>query len=159
MVQVLLYAPEYRPNLSSMIRTAEFYGCKQIFIYDQNNLMLPPTHSKKARADMAHMARVWTAGAIEHIELIKLDDIDPFLKGYNGRIIATMVDSAAKELSSFTFAEGDLIVMGPEKEGLPDSILSFVDESVYLPQIGHTACLNVAVTFGIVMQQAIYQTR
>lgn len=159
MIHVLLYAPEYRPNLSSMIRTAEFYGCKNVYIYDQNNLMVPPVQSKKARAEMAHMARVWTAGAIEYIDIVKVDDVGHFLASYKGRVVATKVDPSASVLSSFQFKDGDLIIMGPEKDGLPEGISSFIDESVYLPQKGNTSCLNVAVTFGIVMQQAIQQTQ
>ena len=115
MIHVLLYGPEYRPNLSSMIRTAEFYGCDRVYIYDKNNLLLPPEHSKKARADMAHMAKVWTAGAIDHIEVVKVEDIDDFLNQHHGRIVGTMVDPTAKVLHSFAFEEGDLILWALKK--------------------------------------------
>ena len=41
-MNILLYAPEYRPNLSNMIRTAEFFGFEKIFIFDENKLLDPP---------------------------------------------------------------------------------------------------------------------
>ena len=106
-MNLLLFAPEYRPNLSSMIRTAEFYGFKQIYIYDKNDLMKPPTN-KKGRADMAHMAKVWTAGAIDHIEIIRIDNISTFLKHYHGRTVATIVNESATHLSDFQFQSEDL---------------------------------------------------
>lgn len=154
-MNVLLFAPEYRPNLSSMIRSAEFYGLQQVYIYDSNQLLLPPTHSKKARADMAHMAKVWTAGAIDHIEIIKIEDISTFLQDYQGRKVATLVDPHAQHLNKFEFKTNDLLIFGSEKEGLPTEVLPLIDQSIYIPAIGHTPCLNVAVTFGIVLHQAL----
>ncbi|BDS14363.1 TrmH family RNA methyltransferase [Aureispira anguillae] len=154
-MNVLLFAPEYRPNLSSMIRSAEFYGLDKVYIYDHNNLMLPPTHSKKARADMAHMAKVWTAGAIDHIEIVKIEAIQEFLETYAGRKIATLVDEKAQHLNTFQFENDDLLIFGSEKAGLPSDIIPLIDQSIYIPALGHTPCLNVAVTFGIVLHQAL----
>ncbi|MFK7949405.1 MAG: TrmH family RNA methyltransferase [Saprospiraceae bacterium] len=153
-MNLLLSAPEYRPNLSSMIRTAEFFGFKQIYIYDKNDLMKPPTN-KKGRANMAHMAKVWTAGAIDHIEIIRIDDIFHFLTNYNGRTVATIVNEAATHLSDFQFQADDLIIVGSEREGLPQDIIDIINEAIYIPAKGVTDCLNVAVTFGIVVQQAL----
>jgi tRNA G18 (ribose-2'-O)-methylase SpoU len=138
-----------------MIRSAEFFGLKTVYIHDANNLMLPPTHSKKARADMAHMAKVWTAGAIDFVEIIKIEDVPTFLKNYTGRKVATLVDEKAEHLSRFQFQPEDLLIFGSEKEGLPTDILPLIDHSVYVPAIGHTPCLNVAVTCGIVLHQAL----
>ena len=153
----LLYAPQYRPNMSSMIRSAEFYGLQSIFIYDKNGLLDPP-NNKTSRADMNHIARVWTAGAIEFIDVIKITDILDFLESYEGRKVATLLDTNAKHLSDFQFQKNDLIIFGSEKEGLDPEALPLIDESIYIPAKGNTPCLNVAVTFGIVMNQAIEMT-
>lgn len=155
-MNVLLVAPEYRPNLSSMIRSAEFYGLEKVYIYDANQLLLPPTHSKKARADMAHMAKVWTAGAIDHIAIEKVEDLAAFLEQYEGRKVATLVNEQAQHLQDFAFEQEDLLLFGSEKAGLPAEILPLIDEGVYIPAVGHTPCLNVAVTFGIVLHQALH---
>ncbi len=104
---------------------------------------------------MAHMARVWTAGAIEFVEIIKLNNLSNFLEQYEGRKIATMVDEKAQHLSDFQFERDDLLIFGSEKDGLPDSVLPLLDHSIYIPALGNTPCLNVAVTFGIVLQQAL----
>ncbi len=155
-VNALLYAPQYRPNMSSMIRSAEFYGLKSIYIYDKNGLLDPP-NNKTSRADMNHLARVWTAGAIEFIEIIKIPDIQDFLKNYSGRKVATLLDKNANHLSDFKFQANDLIILGSEKQGLDPEALPLVDQNIYIPALGHTPCLNVAVTFGIVVNQAIGQ--
>ncbi len=154
-MNLLLHSPEYRPNLSSMIRSAEFFGLNKVYIYDANNLLEPPTKNKKARANMAHMARVWTAGAIEFVEIVKIDDVATFLMAYSGRKVATLVDENAEHLANFEFQNDDLLIFGSEKNGLPDDIKPLLDNAVYIPAIGQTPCLNVAVTFGIVMHQAL----
>ncbi len=153
MLNALLYAPEYRPNMSSMIRSAEFYGLKTIYIYDRNNLLSPP-NNKTTRADMEHLARVWTAGAINHIDIEIVEDPIAFLSEYQGRKIATLVNESSNQLNDFQFQPHDIILFGSEKDGLEDRAIPLMDASVYVPAIGHTPCLNVAVTFGIVMHQA-----
>ena len=157
-MNVLLYAPEYRPNLSNMIRSAEFFGLSQIYIYDKNGLLDPPSN-KVSRADMNHMARVWTAGAIEHIQIHKVEDISQFLDSYEGRKIATLIDPQAQSLYSFQFQTSDLIIMGPEKEGLPDQFSDQCDEKLYIPGEGTTDCLNVSVSLGIFLASANAQLR
>lgn len=139
-----------------MIRTAEFYGFKEIYIYDLNELMSPPSN-KVTRADMNHMARVWTAGAIEFIDIIKVDNPKRFVLDHHGRSIATVVSRNAKSLHSFYFQKDDLIVMGSEKEGLPEEFIGKCSHQVFIPNLGNTDCLNVSVTLGIVMNEAIRQ--
>lgn len=152
-MRILLYAPEYRPNLSNMIRSAEFFGFSEIFIFDENRLLDPP-HNKVSRADMNHLARVWTAGAIDHIRIEIIKDVPDFLRKHTGRKIATQVDTKAEHLPTFPFQSGDLLIMGPEKEGLPASITSLCDHSVYIPGKGQTDCLNVSVSLGIFLYAA-----
>lgn len=153
-MNVLFYAPEYRPNLSNMIRTAEFYGLKKLYIYDTNQLLSPPSN-KVSRADMQHMARVWSAGALDYISIETVVDINEFLAQYNGRKIATIVSVKAIPFQQFRFEENDLIIMGSEKEGIPLNIESECTCSVFIPQLGHTNSLNVSVAFGIFINKAV----
>jgi len=133
-----------------MIRTAEFYGFKEVYIYDKYDLLKEP-ESKKERANMKHMGRVWTAGALEHITIHKVEDDCNFLSASPRRKIATLLDKSASPLHSFHFQKDDMVIFGNERDGIPDYLLEHIDLSVYLPQIGVTNCLNVAVTFGIVI--------
>ncbi len=155
-MNILLYAPEYRPNLSNMIRSAEFFGFQQIHIFDKNGLLDPPSN-KTSRADMNHLARVWTAGAIEFVEIIKISDCISFLDNYKGRKIATYINATAEHLQHFTFQMNDLILMGSEKQGLSTSILEKCDHAVYIPGLGQTSCLNVSVSLGILLYAAQHQ--
>jgi tRNA G18 (ribose-2'-O)-methylase SpoU len=65
------------------------------------------------------------------------------------------VDENAKHLNETQFEASDLLIFGSEKEGLSPDVLPLIDVGVYIPAIGHTPCLNVAVTFGIVLHQAL----
>ncbi len=156
MIDLLLHAPQYRPNLSSMIRTAEFYGLKTVYIFDAHGLLDPPKN-KKGRADMNHMARVWTAGAVDHIAIEKVPDVPEFLrkKKLEGRrILGTLVSEEADILAGFDFRESDLIIMGNERDGLPEEVISALDHGLYIPNRGVTDCLNVAVSCGIFLHAA-----
>ncbi len=156
-MNVLFFAPEYRPNLSNMIRTAEFFGLKKVYLYDQNNLLVPP-HNKVSKSEMEHMAKVWTAGAIDFIEIVLLEDVISFLTEYRGRTIATMVDPQAVTLEEFFFEKEDLLIMGSEKEGLPQEIRDLCNQKLYIKQNGYTNCLNVSTAFGIFLNKMIHDT-
>ena len=149
-MKLLLYAPEYRPNMSSMIRTAEFYGLKTIHIYDKNGLLAPPT-TKKERATMQHMGRVWTAGAADHIDIVLVTDVTTFVQDHEGRVVGTVVSDGAMPITEVLPMESDLLILGPEKEGLPTEITAELEVAVTIPHRGHTDCLNVAVTCGILV--------
>ena len=80
-----------------------------------------------------------------------------FLTDYNGRTIGTIVNENATYLTDFQFQEDDLIIVGSERDGLPQNVIETISESIYIPAKGVTDCLNVAVTFGIVINQAVEQ--
>lgn len=141
-----------------MVRSAEFFGLSTIFIFDKNELLSPPKN-KKQKADMAHLARVWTAGAIDHINIEVVHDVTEFFKSYQGRKIATVIDERAQDFHQFSFKENDLIIMGPEKNGLSHSTRVLCDEKVFLPNKGHTDCLNVSVMLGILLYSAQSQLK
>jgi tRNA G18 (ribose-2'-O)-methylase SpoU len=155
-MKILLYAPEYRPNLSNMIRSAEFFGYPEIYIYDANGLLDPPTN-KVSRADMNHLARVWTAGAIEFIEIKKIENLEAFLDQHPGRKIATYVNSEAIHLRDFKFQADDLLIMGPEKTGLPTSLVEQCEVQLYIGGSGQTDCLNVSVSLAVFLYAAQVQ--
>ena len=157
-MKVLLYAPQYRPNMSSMIRSAEFYGLRHIYIYDKNDLLKPPV-TKKDRANMQHMGRVWTAGAVDHIQITLIDDPVDFITSHEGRKVGTVIAENASILKETSALESDLLIFGPEKSGLPPAVTSLLDLGVTIPHIGHTDCLNVAVTFGIFVNHWSTQLR
>ena len=133
-----------------MVRSAEFFGLDTIYIVDKNGLLDDPKN-KAQRADMNHLARVWTAGAVDHINIEMVINLQQFLKQYTGRPIATVVDERATPLHQFKFRDNDLIIMGPEKEGLPFFVRALCDEKVFLPNKGTTDCLNVSVMLGIAL--------
>lgn len=112
---------------------------------------MTPPKNKAGKAEMQHMAKVWTAGAVDHIEIITIKEIHPFFKNYPGRKIATVVDEKAAPLEGFRFLANDLIIMGPEKEGLPYSARALCDQKLFLPNRGHTDCLNVSTMLGIML--------
>lgn len=157
---LFLHAPQYRPNLSSMVRSAEFFGFDRIYVFDAFDLLAPPTN-KKQRADMNHLARVWTAGAVEHIEVVRVEEVNSIFeecRQQGGRLVGTVVDERAHSLDSFQFMQDDLIIFGNERDGLPKELLDVLDASIYISSRGYTDCLNVAVTFGIVVHAAVTAT-
>ncbi|MEO0339064.1 MAG: TrmH family RNA methyltransferase, partial [Bacteroidota bacterium] len=128
-------------------------GYTTIYIYDKNGLLDPP-NNKVSRGDMEHLARVWTAGAIEYIEVVKVPNGLEFIREHSGRSLATVIDHNAINLHAFKFKEDDLLVMGPEKAGLAPEVVRLCDSHLFLPNKGHTDCLNVSVSLGVFLYAA-----
>ena len=49
-------------------------------------------------------------------------------------------------MSSFTFPEKTVILLGDERKGIPVDLLEVVDHCIEIPQFGITRSLNVHVT-------------
>jgi len=153
-LKFLIHATQYLPNLSNMVRTAEFYGLDTLYIYDANNLLKEPV-SKKERAERKHMGRVWTAGALDHITIEVVNNDVEFIASHNGRAIATVLSDTAKELNSFEFQDTDLVIFGSEKQGLPEHVITQCVSHITIPSKGWSESLNVSVFFGIVLNKCL----
>jgi tRNA G18 (ribose-2'-O)-methylase SpoU len=67
-----------------------------------------------------------------------------------GRRLA-LVAHGGRPLGEVEFADGDLFVLGAEREGLPDEVLAACAERVTLPTPGPAESLNVAAAGAIAL--------
>ena len=55
----------------------------------------------------------------------------------------------------FKFEEKSVIVLGNEKEGIPQDIINLIDNCVIIPQYGNIRSLNVHVSAAIMLWQCV----
>ncbi len=75
-----------------------------------------------------------------------------------GRLIL-LSTKAAIPLWDFSFQEGDTIMMGRESAGVPDEVANACDARLLIPMPGGGRSLNVAVSAGIALGEAVRQLR
>ena len=65
---------------------------------------------------------------------------------------------AADSIADFEFQPGDILMLGAESSGVPDTVHEAVDARVRVPMRQGMRSLNVAVCAGIVLWEAMRQT-
>lgn len=75
-----------------------------------------------------------------------------------GRVVL-MTTKAEQTLWDFEFQAGDTILMGRESAGVPEEVHAYCDARVKLPMFGKARSLNVAMSAGMAVSEALRQVR
>ena len=130
-------------NIGTIIRTAESFGCKGIFV-SKNSVDI--YGDKVVRSTM---------GAIFNIPVIQECDIISLLALMKQKKINTCAFSldADEGLSNFKFKNNTAIIIGNESKGINKNILDIVDNKIKIDMVGKSQSLNASVACSI----AIYE--
>src|SRR5882724_10830672 len=107
MPNVLLHEPQDFRNLCVLARTLEVFGHRECLVFDPRRLVRE-RYGKSRTREM----RVVSAGAFSKISWQRIEEPARFLSEYRGRVVATVADARATELTRFEFAPADLLVFG-----------------------------------------------
>lgn len=134
-------------NFGAIARTAECVGVHAIII--------PNKDSVSVTAD----AIKTSAGALNKIPVVKVDDLSStirFLKD-SGVQIAVSTEKSERPLFEADFTVPLAVVMGSEEDGVSLKIMGEADIKVKIPMVGMIESLNVSVSAGIMLYEAVRQ--
>ena len=77
------------------------------------------------------------------------------MKGF--KLYGTTLNESSIDYKNFDYSENTCFVLGAEKWGLSDELISKVDESIFIPMTGMVQSLNVSVATSILLFEAIRQ--
>jgi len=145
---LILESLEKPVNLGSIFRLADGAGVDAVLVCD------PTTDCYNQ-----HVIRAST-GAIFSIPFIHCssEDAVQWCRQYQISIVATTPE-ATTSYTEISYRESCAIVMGSEKDGLSNFWLEKADKKVFIPMQGHINSLNVAVSAGVVVYEAIRQRK
>lgn len=75
------------------------------------------------------------------------------------RRLVLMSTKASTSIWDFEFSKGDTLVMGRESAGVPSDVSAACAAAVRIPMQSNTRSLNVAVSAGIALAEALRQNR
>ncbi len=103
--------------------------------------------------------RVARAGMdyIDHVSVTRHAGWDAFERQAPGRIVL-LTTKGAVPLHDFAFSADDVLLFGNEGSGVPDAVHVRADARVVVPMAPGLRSLNLAVTAGIVLAEALRQT-
>ncbi len=128
-------------NLGTIIRTALFFGTRDILLSPGS---ADPYQPKAARAAVGALAHVDVYEDITAVDLRDLRD------RFNCRITAAVVNGG-KPLESIESVgiRRRIILLGSEAHGLSDEFIQICDEKIFISRTGPAESLNLAVAAGL----------
>ena len=138
---VLLDGVEDPRNLGAVLRTAECAGAHGVFIPERRAVGLNETVAKSS------------AGAIEHIKVAKVTNLNRLIEDLKSRDIWVVGTSGVAELdyTEWDWTRPSALVMGSEGSGLHRLVAENCDALVNIPMYGKIESLNVSVATGVVL--------
>ena len=136
-------------NFGAIIRTAWLMGVSAVFISSRQSVGLTPSVVKTA------------GGGLEHVPVFVKDNLRQYLEELKKRQfwIYALDSHSPKSLWSIDFSGPKVFVLGGEGAGIRQSLKKICDETLSIPQKEKQASYNVSVTAGIVLSEALRQSR
>jgi RNA methyltransferase, TrmH family len=123
-------------NLGTIIRTADWYGIKNIIASEETADFYNP---KVINATMGSFCRV----------NIFYTQLSEYLFGADRLVYGASL--TGKSIYEIDFGKEGFIVIGNESQGISASIHSLVSQHITIPRIGHAESLNASIATAIIL--------
>ncbi|HEY7800462.1 MAG TPA: tRNA (cytidine(34)-2'-O)-methyltransferase [Hyphomonadaceae bacterium] len=146
-VRLALYQPDIPQNLGAILRLA---ACFDVAVDIIEPCGFPLTDKALRRTAMDYGAAV---------EILRHDGWASFLESRDGAgRLVLFSTKGATGLEMFAFQPGDCLLFGRESAGAPDEVHAAADAVVRLPMAAGMRSMNVAITAGVAVWEALRQT-
>lgn len=136
-------------NLGAIIRTAEAAGADAVVI------------PKRRSAGMTATVAKASAGAVEHMKVVKVANIASFLRSLKDEgiwVFGTALEGG-KTIYEVDFNMPAAVVIGSEGEGISRPVLAECDFVASIPMLGKMTSLNASAAAAVVMYEAVRQRK
>jgi 23S rRNA (guanosine2251-2'-O)-methyltransferase len=134
-------------NFGAIARTAECAGVDAIVV------------PEKGSAQMNADAVKTSAGALHRIPVCRekyLDSVIQFLQESGLRVVGC-TEKGDQSIYDVNMVEPTAIIMGSEEDGISPAFLKVVDDKAKIPMAGEIGSLNVSVSAGLIIYEAVRQ--
>tara|TARA_B100000212_G_C27328889_1_gene513641 strand:+ start:62 stop:733 length:672 start_codon:yes stop_codon:yes gene_type:complete len=135
-------------NLSAILRTCDAAG-----VYEAN--FISKKDEVKTFNSTAQGSQKWVKLNNYSSSLSAIN----FLKQKGFKLYGTSLNENSIDYRDLDFTKNTCFVLGAEKWGLSNEIISEVDETIYIPMHGMVQSLNVSVAAAILLFEAIRQRK
>lgn len=126
-------------NLGTIIRTADWFGVKQII-------------ASKITVDLFNPKVIQSSmGAVYRIRYYRTDLNEAMLDLKENGFEIIGAELGGENLYSTKFSKKTALIMGSESHGISDDLKHHIQKSVLIPRYGETESLNVAMATGIIL--------
>ena len=143
---VLVEAVNKPHNLSAILRTCDAAG-----VFEAN--FISERDKVKTFNSTAQGSQKWVKLNNHETTISAVSELKK--KGF--KLYGTTLNERSTDYRNFDYSENTCFVLGAEKWGLSDQLISKVDESIFIPMSGMVQSLNVSVAASILLFEAIRQ--
>lgn len=148
-MKIALYQPDIAQNVGTSLRTA---ACLGVGVEIIDPCGFPFDDRKFRRSGMDY---------IDHVKYTRhksWNDFKDFLEQNHLRPVL-LSSKATIPYAKFQFSENDVLIAGRESSGVPQEVSDYCINKVTIPMVNNMRSLNVAVSVGIVLGEALRQVR
>lgn len=146
-MRLALYQPEIPQNTGTLIRLGACLGVG-IDIIEPCSFIFDNAHLRRAGMDY-----------IEQAHIRRHQGWQEFHQFYSGQQIILLDTKATVEYWDFSFRPSDVLLVGRESDGVPDTVLTETVHQVKIPVQVECRSLNVAMAAAMVIGEARRQLR
>ncbi|PVB59717.1 tRNA (cytidine(34)-2'-O)-methyltransferase [Labrenzia sp. 011] len=148
MPDIALYQPDIPQNTGTILRLA---ACLGVTVHLIEPAGFPISDSALKRAGMDYLER---AAMLRHISFAEFDA----WRRNGDRRLVLMTTGSDSAYTDFIFRPDDILLMGRESSGVPQDIHAGADARLTIPMAADMRSINVAVSAGMVLGEALRQT-
>ncbi|NOX73139.1 MAG: tRNA (cytidine(34)-2'-O)-methyltransferase [Alphaproteobacteria bacterium] len=146
-MRLATYQPDIAPNLGAMIRICACFGVPMDII-EPCGFPLSIKALRRSAMDYGDIA-----------EMTRHDSWDGFQAARASGRLVLLSTAANCDLWDFGFRPDDILMTGRESAGVPDAVHAVCDAHIRIPMPGGGRSLNVSVSAGIALAEALRQLR
>jgi tRNA (cytidine/uridine-2'-O-)-methyltransferase len=146
--ELALYQPDIPGNTGTLLRLAACTGTV-LHIIGPAGFRMDDAALRRAGMDYLEIAATRRHSGWDAFEA---------WRKVEARRLVLMTTKAATPYHHFAFAPGDLILLGRESAGVPGQVHEAADARLLIPMAGGARSLNMALSGGIVLGEALRQT-
>ena len=145
-MRLALFQPDIPQNVGACIRLSACFGV-ELHVIEPTGFCFDDRAMKRAALDY---------GPLSH--LARHADWDAFQAARGPGRLVLFTTKAAQRLDDFQFRPDDTLLFGRESAGAPDVVHAAADARVFIPIRPETRSLNLSVSAGLALYQALNQT-
>ncbi|MTI19006.1 tRNA (cytidine(34)-2'-O)-methyltransferase [Rhodobacteraceae bacterium RKSG542] len=148
MPDIALYQPDIPQNTGTILRLA---ACMDVSVHLIEPAGFPLSDHALKRAGMDYIER---AKLVRHISW---DAFKQWREEQNRRLLL-LSTKADHTYTEFQYKADDILLMGRESSGVPQDVHDYADNRLIIPMKNGMRSLNIAVSTGMVLGEALRQT-
>ncbi|WP_242427294.1 TrmH family RNA methyltransferase [Flammeovirga pacifica] len=130
-------------NLGTILRIADWYGIKNIFL------------SKECTDAFAPKVIASTMGAFTRINVHQVDLIELLTQYKQDNIAILGADMVGTDIHAYKSNQKSVVVMGSESHGISENVSGILNEKITIPRYGQAESLNVAIATAIICDNIV----